>query len=590
MATTCCSLICLRLFGRGADPQLTEPLRSADDLAEPSSAEGATASAPLAKVSSTSDADHLSEAVRLQLTKVLREVLETERAYVASLEALDSAFLPLLRPTLDSAGEELVTAARSLRGVHQELLQRLEQAGVADEWAVARAFALMTPFLRIYSSYCGGYARVLEQASSSRAALPALAELESLRGERIDSLLIRPVQRICKYPLFFKELLSALPANAGPRPELEAASEAMRKVNAEVNAKIKGAEDGTRLVALYHELGGKLPALLAPTRALELELDVKMAKAGPRLTARRKRYRLALLSDALVIARQKKAALTLRRALSSRRRDGAVPVSAGTPSAPAAPSLKLKAVLPLPAISLEFAGERARSGSSARRRPKSDRAPSSDGGAPAEPSAHLDLESLRPLVRYACKCEDATQAARLLEALASARAKLARATASSARRASLAPPPVERPGDEADVEDSEGSSGALESLVSTARPSASRRRSLSDALSGVRSSGRRGSADATSAKGQAKSRQPPSASRPAAGSAAGMAADRSGAPRGGAAAVEEDDEGEALGLYGLVVEEEAPGLYGIVYSSGEEEDSSDSSAPQSGASDWEDTN
>ena len=60
--------------------------------------------------------------------------------------------------------------------------------------------------------------------------MPALAELETTRGEALDSLLIRPVQRLCKYPLFFGELLRILPeapaaivGAGGLRQELEAA-------------------------------------------------------------------------------------------------------------------------------------------------------------------------------------------------------------------------------------------------------------------------------------------------------------------------------------------------------------------------------
>ena len=104
---------------------------------------------------------------------------------------------------------------------------------------------------------------MLRRVAEVRHELPALGALETSHGERIDSLLIRPVQRLCKYPLFFSELLGALPGEGGPRLELEAAAEAVRRVNEEVNAKIRGAEEGARLMELHLELGGRLPSLLA---------------------------------------------------------------------------------------------------------------------------------------------------------------------------------------------------------------------------------------------------------------------------------------------------------------------------------------
>ncbi|KOO31546.1 domain containing protein [Chrysochromulina tobinii] len=552
MATMCCSFICPGLFGRGraaADGQLTEPLTSAVDGAAVESEQP-----PPGKAAGPSDTDPIGDAARAEITKILREVLETERSYVAALDALVTAFVPLLRPVIDaSSGEELLTAACSLRGVHQELLQRLEHAGIADVWAVSRAFTTLTPFLRIYSSYCSGYALVLSRVKNARASTPALAELEGARGERLDSLLIRPVQRICKYPLFFESLLRVLPARAGPRPELEAAAAAVRRVNEEVNNKIKHAADGARLIALYHELGGKLPLLLAPSRSLLLEVEVKMSK--PSRVARRKLYRLALLSDGLVVARLKR---PRRRVLSS-----------GGPTLNT--TLALKAVLPLRSLTLEPArvakygyGPNARARGVAEKRPSSTHHVSSTGavssmGAEASQllalNTALELECTAPVVRYTCRCEDAQSATKLLEAVASARAKLEQATKSNQRRTSLA------------ASHAQPTVSEVESLVATARLVGSRRRSLAEAL-GWRS--RRpnvptlnSAMDTGAALTTALPTLLPRESR-----------------RAPSRADDPDEPNEALGLYGLV-DEEAPGLYGIIYSSGDEEGSSDGSSASS---------
>ena len=401
-----------RRAGVEDDGQLTQPLNPQDvSAAAPGAADGQQGPSTVTAV-----VDELGERTRERTRRVLHEILATERAYVAALDVLVGKFLPLLDPLLDaSSGEELLSAARALRGVHLELLQRLEQAGTADVSGVSRAFALMTPFLRMYSTYCSGYGRALARVTEARASTPALDELEAACGERIDSLLIRPVQRLCKYPLFFGELLGVLPGQCASRPDLERAADAVRRVNEEVNAKIRGAEDGSRLVALYHELGGKLPALLAPTRSLLLELDVKLSRAlsQARAPRSRRRSRLVLLSDSLVVAKVRRPPALRRVSLTGpRRRERAFSSGSDAPASPASgasqPILRLKAVLPLRSVRLSLAPSRP----SRRRGARSATAKGTEVadvpiGSASAAGAIVILECPQPSVMYACKCTDA---------------------------------------------------------------------------------------------------------------------------------------------------------------------------------------
>ena len=501
------------------DAALTEPLAPSTDAAD--HVEDATISEP-----PPLDADGLDEKARRSLEKVLDEVVTTERAYVAALGALATAFLPLLRPHLEGeVAEVLATTASALHGVHRELLERLESAG-KDMWGVSRAFSLMTPFLRMYATYCGGYTRALARVAEVRRTAPALSELESSRGEMLDSLLIRPVQRLCKYPLFFGELLRLLPAGGGLRREFEAAAAAIRSVSEEVNTRTKGVAEGARLVELHHELGGKVGALLAPTRSLILEVEVKLATRG----ASRRAHKLVLLTDAVILARIRRASTALvRSALSlsrsskpSSRRASQVEAPTGGRSA-----LKLLAVLPLHALTLQSAAPRA--------------ARSKGGAAAASHANRLLLLCREPPVSYSCKCADADAAAALMAAVASARDQLDQARLKSERRASLVAP-------EAAAADASGTGagGTTESLVAAARTS--RRKSLTERL-GVGSSRRSSST--------------PDAACDAAAAGAGVPSPISG-------------ESSELGLIGLVCS-----------SDGESEDEG-SGSEQSSASEYED--
>ena len=131
---------------------------------------------------------------------MLREIVTTERAYVADLTAI-TQFLPALRSAALPAAEldALVGNVDSLLLVHGELLGRLEAAGDSVV-GFAHAFCSITPFLRMYSIYCARYGAVVGAVNAAAVNAAALAALEEARGERLDSLLVKPVQRICKYP------------------------------------------------------------------------------------------------------------------------------------------------------------------------------------------------------------------------------------------------------------------------------------------------------------------------------------------------------------------------------------------------------
>ena len=103
---------------------------------------------------------------------------------------------------------------------------------------------------------------------------------------------------------------------------------------------MRGADEASRLLLLHQRLGGKLEDLLAPTRRLHLMLDVRLAaeRAAPR------RAVVAVLSDALLLARPRKALGVRPLAAASPRRATRAKERATRP-------LRLHGVLPLEACS-----------------------------------------------------------------------------------------------------------------------------------------------------------------------------------------------------------------------------------------------
>ncbi len=71
-----------------------------------------------------------------------------------------------------------------------------------------------------------------------------------------------------------------LPESRPEYPQLQHVAGAVAAINAEVNGKVRGADEAAGLLALHQRLGGKLHDLLAPTRRLHLLADVKLAPEG----------------------------------------------------------------------------------------------------------------------------------------------------------------------------------------------------------------------------------------------------------------------------------------------------------------------
>ena len=127
-------------------------------------------------------------------------------------------------------------------------------------------------------------------------------------GQPLESLLIAPVQRLCKYPLLLRELLGALKPNSADRPALEAAAALVGAAADRVNADVRAAENAATMRRVAIEIDYTLPnntPLLSPTRTLLHDADAEQLRIDePELRGshRRTPARLLLFSDGLLVA------------------------------------------------------------------------------------------------------------------------------------------------------------------------------------------------------------------------------------------------------------------------------------------------
>jgi hypothetical protein len=148
-------------------------------------------------------------------------------------------------------------------------------------------------FFKAYSQYCadfmGAQARLdgLRARDGAKSVFEAaLQDAERRSGQKAASLLIKPVQRLCKYPLLFREIIKALPVDDDSQPALERAASAVSGAAQAVNERVREVEGRTTLAQLAEGLAA--PNLITPSRFVVLSvqtLGIREEVGGP--TSRR---------------------------------------------------------------------------------------------------------------------------------------------------------------------------------------------------------------------------------------------------------------------------------------------------------------
>lgn len=187
------------------------------------------------------DLDHPSD----DRAKVIRELLTTERKYVQDLEVLQNyaralAQYDILPPdtlhNLFGNLNKLVDVQRRFLICVEENVRR-----PPDEQHFGHVFMTMEEDFAVYEPFCANYNIALDLINQEAHNLVRLKGMPSAQGFYLDpayelpTFMIKPVQRICKYPLLLEQLLKKTPEDAPRYQELEDGLEVMRRITDKVN-------------------------------------------------------------------------------------------------------------------------------------------------------------------------------------------------------------------------------------------------------------------------------------------------------------------------------------------------------------------
>ena len=275
-------------------------------------------------------------------TKIYEEIIGTEEQYEKKLKTLIEVFL---EPLLDEAylPEELQTMlrlSRAIQAVAHDLLGYIQtRIRQRPSLVVSSAFIKYAPQFTCYTPYCVRF------MSANNKLLDLMRDDEKFRkrvyeisiandNERLDSLLIRPVQRITKYHLFFRDLLASLDSSHPHREALQTALATVKVylcllsriscmhfrwhnisrpciaqgIAEEVNKNVYSAEKSSgKLLEIYQLLNGSCEDLVKPGRIFQMELEVKFKHKHS--SDEMKQVFMYVFSDLIVLA---KSAPTLR--------------------------------------------------------------------------------------------------------------------------------------------------------------------------------------------------------------------------------------------------------------------------------------
>ncbi|XP_023941483.2 protein still life, isoforms C/SIF type 2 isoform X11 [Bicyclus anynana] len=199
---------------------------------------------------------HLSDADKLR--KVLMELVDTERAYVKHLNNLLENYLePLKRETFLSNAEinALFGNIQEIVTFQRQFLQNLEEALESEPnfnhfefsnqfknvlFAVGNAFLYYVNHFKLYSSFCASHSKaqkVLHPNEGNQALQEFLAARnpKQQHSSTLESYLIKPIQRILKYPLLLQQLRNLTDVNSEEHLHLVEALKGMEKVAEHIN-------------------------------------------------------------------------------------------------------------------------------------------------------------------------------------------------------------------------------------------------------------------------------------------------------------------------------------------------------------------
>ncbi|KAJ3025461.1 UNVERIFIED_CONTAM: Myosin 10A, isoform D [Siphonaria sp. JEL0065] len=258
--------------------------------------------------------------------EVIYEIISTEKDYVADLQVILGVYMHKLKTGKVLRGKDISVIFSNLEvilPVNMELLKRLEERqalhinGVVEQ--IGDIFIKVTDYLKMYTMYCSNHPfalmklQTVRQTRSVAKFLDAIAHSSECRNLDLSNFLLKPIQRICKYPLLIREAIRHTSTYHPDYAQLTTALSKIETVVTIVNEGARQAENVQRMLELQTRLTIRT-SIVIPSRVLKkygvCEYLGKSSGASGRggkdsaiMGGKRKRCEVYLFNDVLILAK-----------------------------------------------------------------------------------------------------------------------------------------------------------------------------------------------------------------------------------------------------------------------------------------------
>lgn len=245
---------------------------------------------------------------------IVNEILTTEKSYVSGLEeAINNYYKPLLEASKREGHENdvksIFSSIEHILPLNKTLLKSLEER--VNKWSpeqtIGDIFLRFAPFLKMYTTHSNNYDQALETLSKL-SNFPWFNQIVEFRN-KVESVLITPIQRIPRYNLLLTDLLKNTGVSHKDRNDIMKALELMKSVASHVNTSVGIHKNIARLT------NAGLGKFLAPHRVFlrdktisvitpENEKVKKRIIRSDKTEIKKKDYHFLLFNDTLVYISQ----------------------------------------------------------------------------------------------------------------------------------------------------------------------------------------------------------------------------------------------------------------------------------------------
>ncbi|KAJ3342836.1 cytochrome c oxidase subunit 1 [Gonapodya sp. JEL0774] len=226
--------------------------------------------------------------------EVIHELVRTERDYIRDLGIIIEWFINPMRRGKFVRPKDVAYVFSNLEQllpVNSELLRLLEERQMRSAVVhdIGDIFLRMSDYLKIYNIYCSNHpyaivklkqlstqkqlAKFLESVPKSFVAATLSTpdpQMQLQLSLGLESFLLKPIQRICKYPLLLREVLKNTAVDSPDATDLEKALLKIETVVAIVNEATRQAEGVRQVLSLQERFSQKVN-LVSPCRMLVRE-------------------------------------------------------------------------------------------------------------------------------------------------------------------------------------------------------------------------------------------------------------------------------------------------------------------------------